>query len=183
MKLEALVKDGMYHIYNRGINSETIFVTDENKRFFLKLIGKYLSGVASVYAYCVMDNHFHLLLKIESEPDIATQSLSNLFNAYAKAFNKVTNRTGSLFEKHFKRIQIQDEKYLLKLVIYIHLNPKHHFNDVYEKFRYSSYLTCISDKQTKIKRNEILELFSGRDNFIFVHKQHNDFLDEKYKLE
>lgn len=86
-------------------------------------------------------------------------------------------------EKHFKRIQIQDEDYLRQLTIYIHLNPKHHFNIDYANFGYSSYLTCISDKQTKVKRNEILELFGDRDNFIFVHKQYNDFLDEEYRLE
>ena len=100
MKLEVLEKDYFYHIYNRGINSETIFLSNDNKLYFLKLFSKYLIGIVDVYAYCLMDNHFHIVIKIVEEEKIVTQSLSNLFNSYAKAFNKQNNRTVSLFEKH-----------------------------------------------------------------------------------
>lgn len=128
MKLETLDKDYTYHIYNRGINGETIFINDENKKYFLNLLDKYLSEKCAVYAYCLMNNHFHLLANIKSDGNDVTQALSNLFNAYAKAFNKANNRTGSLFEKHFKRIRVTDESYLRQLIVYIHLNPKHHFD-------------------------------------------------------
>ena len=128
MKLEILEKDHFYHIYNRGINSENIFISDENKNYFLKLFSKYLTDKVDVYAYCLMDNHFHILIKITDDVKEVTQAFSNLFNAYAKAFNKQNNRTGSLFEKHFKRIKIQDENYLRNIIQYIHLNPKHHLN-------------------------------------------------------
>ena len=110
MKLEILEKDKVYHIYNRGINGETIFNTDENKRYFLKLYLKYLECKVETFAYCLMDNHFHFVFQINNEKEV-TQALSNLFNAYAKAFNKQNNRTGSLFEKHFKRIKIENEEY------------------------------------------------------------------------
>ena len=106
MKLEVLEKDKVYHIYNRGINSEVIFNSDENKRYFLKLYSKYLENKAETFAYCLMYNHFHFIIRIVNENEI-TQALSNLFNSYAKAFNKQNNRTGSLFEKHFKRIKIE----------------------------------------------------------------------------
>ena len=121
MKLEVLEKDKVYHIYNRGINSETIFNSVENKQYFLKLYSKYLENKADTFAYCLMDNHFHFIIRIVNEKEI-TQALSNLFNAYAKAFNKQNNRTGSLFEKHFKRIQIINETYLLNLIQYVHQN-------------------------------------------------------------
>ena len=103
MELEVLEQDKVYHIYNRGINSETIFTSDENKRYFLKPYLKYLENKADTFSYCLMDNHFHFVIRIINESEI-TQALSNLFNAYAKAFNKQNDRTGSLFEKHFKRI-------------------------------------------------------------------------------
>ncbi|TRW22618.1 hypothetical protein FMM05_17215 [Flavobacterium zepuense] len=183
MKLEPLVKEHTYHIYNRGINGETIFKTEENKQYFLRLIDKYLSDKATFYAYCLMDNHFHFLLVVNSDGDIVTQALSNLFNAYAKAFNKATGRTGSLFEKHFKRIRIDDEIYLRQLIVYIHLNPKHHFDMDFTSFKYSSYNTVLSDKETKLNRDEVLELFGDRENFKFVHQQKNDLLEEKFMLE
>ena len=106
MKLEILEKDRYYHIYNRGIDGCDIFLSDNNKSYFLKLVDKYLSSQVTIFAHCLMDNHYHFVIKInENEKDVV-QSLSNLFNAYAKAFNKQNNRTGSLFEKQFKRIII-----------------------------------------------------------------------------
>ena len=87
MKLEVLEKGNVYHIYNRGINGEIIFNTDENKHYFLKLYSKYLENKADTFAFCLMDNHFHFIIRNINEKEI-TQGLSNLFNAYAKAFNK-----------------------------------------------------------------------------------------------
>ena len=182
MKLEVLEKDKVYHIYNRGINSETIFNSVENKQYFLKLYSKYLEIKADTFAYCLMDNHFHFIIRIVNEKEI-TQALSNLFNAYAKAFNKQNNRTGSLFEKHFKRIQIEDETYLTNLIQYVHLNPKHHLDLDYKSFQFSSYQSIISDKPTKLLRNEVIQLFDSKDNFIYCHDFKNEILSEKHMLE
>ncbi|MEZ4788342.1 MAG: hypothetical protein R2790_10850 [Flavobacterium haoranii] len=95
MKLEVLQKDKFYHIYNRGINGCNIFSSNENKLHFLKLVSKYLNGVkVSILAFCLMDNHFHSVIQVIEEEKIVTQAFSNLFNAYAKAYNKQQNRTG-----------------------------------------------------------------------------------------
>ena len=132
MKLEVLEKGCYYHIYNRGINSQNIFLSDENKIYFLKLLSKYLIKRIDIFAYCLMDNHFHLVLKVNEDEKLVTQAFSNFFNAYAKAFNKQNHRTGSLFEKHFKRIKLSDETYLRQLILYVHLNPKHHLDIPFE---------------------------------------------------
>ena len=105
-KLEKLEKDGYYHIYNRGINGEILFRNNENKRYFLKLVAKYLSEKIAILSYCLTDNHYHFTVRIQADEKIATQAFSNLFNAYAKAFNKQEGRTGSLFEKHFCLTQV-----------------------------------------------------------------------------
>ncbi|HEX8017176.1 MAG TPA: hypothetical protein VF465_18225, partial [Flavobacterium sp.] len=93
------------------------------------------------------------------------------------------NRTGNLFEKHFKRIKLKDETYLKQLIVYVHLNPKHHFDLDFKNFKFSSYQTCLSDKETRIERNEILNLFGDLENFIFCHNQKNDLLNEMYTFE
>ncbi|MFP9097621.1 transposase [Flavobacterium sp. RHBU_24] len=183
MKLEPLAKDNMYHIYNRGINGESIFLSDENKRYFLSLLDKYMNESGDVYAYCLMDNHFHLLLSIREEGEVVTQQLSNLFNAYAKAMNKSIGRTGSLFEKHFRRIRIDNEDYLKQVIVYIHLNPKHHFDLDFSTFRYSSYTSFLSEKDTKLKREDVLRLFEDRQNYEYVHYQKNDLINEQLTLE
>ena len=183
MKLEVLEKDGYYHIYNKGINGCLIFENDENKNFFLKQFSKYLSETISIFAFCLMDNHFHLVIRLNDDEKIVTQGFSNFFNSYAKAFNKENGRTGSLFEKHFKRIKLNDEEYLKQLILYVHLNPKHHLDLKFDDYKYSSYQAIILNKETKIEREEVLKLFGGIENFIFSHNHKNDFLSEKHTFE
>lgn len=183
MKLETLEKDCFYHIYNRGNNGDTIFKNDENYFYFLRLLEKYLIKKTSIYAYCLMKNHYHILLKINDDEKI-TQSFSNFFNAYAKAFNKATNRTGSLFEKHFKRIKVNNEDYLKTLVVYIHTNPQHHqFVDSFKNYEHSSYKAIALNKDTFVESKETIELFGSIDNFEHVHMQKSDLLAKKYTLE
>ena len=182
MKLETLKKDCFYHIYNRGNNGDDIFKHDENYQYFLQLLDKYLITGISVFAYCLLKNHYHLLIRIEEEH--VTQRLSNLFNAYAKAFNKATARTGSLFEKHFKRIKLHDEAYLRNLIIYIHANPQHHrIIDDFRNYNFSSYQIILSTSKTTVKRKEVIELFKDVENFEDAHMQKNQYLTQKYNLE
>ncbi len=183
MKIEILERDSYYHIYNRGINSTSIFFNDENKSFFLKQLSKYLTDKISIFAYCLMDNHFHLIIKLNDDEKIVTQAFSNFFNSYVKAVNKQNDRTGSLFEKHFKRIKLNDENYLKQLILYVHLNPKHHLDVNFKEYKFSSYQSFISTKETKIDRDEVLRLFGGLENFVFCHSQKNDLLTEKHTFE
>ena len=183
MRLEVLEKDGYYHIYNRGINGCLIFENDENKIYFLKQLSRYLDGKISIFAYCLMGNHFHLVIRLEEEEKIVTQAFSNFFNSYAKAFNKQTERTGSLFEKHFKRIRLKGDDYLKQLILYVHLNPKYHLDLKFQEYKYSSYQAFISNKETKIEKEEVLKLFGGIENFKKKQKQRNDFLTEKHTFE
>jgi REP element-mobilizing transposase RayT len=183
MKLETLEKDRYYHIYNKGINGTNIFSNNENKRYFLQRFSDFLNNQISIYAYCLMDNHFHFVIKLNVAPELATQSFSNFLNAYAKAYNKQEDRTGSLFEKHFKRIRLDSELYLKNLILYVHLNPKYHLNFDYWEYPFSSYASFLSDKETKLARHEVLDLFGGRENFVYCHNDKNDFLIEKYTFE
>ena len=184
MKLEVLEKDKVYHIYNRGINSEAIFNSDENKRYFLKLYSKYLENKSDSFAYCLMDNHFHFIIRIVNEKEI-TQALSNLFNSYAKAFNKQNNRTGSLFETTFERKLVVSENYFQQLIFYIHNNPvKHGFVDKMNLYPWSSFESVTSDKPTMIKRSEVLTIFGDKEGFLEYHSHQqntnaiNDFIIE-----
>ncbi len=192
--MEPFVPGKYYHIYNRGNNGEDLFRVSDNYQHFLRLYEKYVHPVADTFAWVLMKNHFHLLVRIKDlrgETDLpgfknlaglkekfkrnhpqASQHFSNLFNAYCKAFNKKYGRTGSLFEKPFHRIPVDSEKYFRQLVIYIHTNPVHHgFTDNYKDYPWSSYGTILSLKPTKLRRNEVIGWFDDKANFVAAHEQ------------
>jgi len=174
-----------YHIYNRGNNRENIFFEKRNYRHFLELYTKYIVPIADTYVYCLLHNHFHSLVRIKTVEEQETlrvsetlrvlkpsQQFGNLFNAYAKAINKAYNRTGSLFQNPFGRIEVDFDAYFTWLVIYIHQNPqKHGFVDDFRAWPHSSYQTLLSTKPTRLKRDDVLAWFDGVDNFVALHQQ------------
>jgi putative transposase len=176
--IEPLEHGKYYHIYNRGINSGILFKENSNYEYFLKLYDLHIDPMAETYAWCLMKNHFHFLIRIKDMEEIKTenkiqssQSFSNLCNAYTKAFNKKYNRHGALFERPFRRKQIEEENYFRNLVAYIHNNPVHH--NICEhplNYPWSSYITCLSDKPTKLKRKEVIEIFDDIENFKYIHQ-------------
>lgn len=123
MLIDNIEEGFFYHIYNRGNNGGNIFFDKENYAYFLKLLEKYIVPVADVYCYCLMKNHYHLLVRIKEMDEInkaelkyktiekpslvnASKQFSHLFNAYAQAINRRYSRSGSLFEKPFERKEL-----------------------------------------------------------------------------
>jgi len=161
-----------YHIYNKAVRNDQLFFSDENYRFFLRKFHQYTVGIASVYSYCLLENHFHFLIRIEDDVDSSTviEGMRRFFISYSKALKNYVDRKGTLFERHLKRVKIESEEQLLWTIYYIHRNPTHHFiTENYERYRWSSYPTILSTKETNLKREEVLSLFSGEDNFVEFH--------------
>ncbi len=118
-----------YHIYNRGNNRENLFIQQRDYIRFIDLYARHIEPVAQTFAYCLMRNHFHLLVRIRDESDEQrepSRCFSNLFNAYARTFNRTYQRTGALFQRPFGRIEVADDRYFVTLVIYVHHNPQKH---------------------------------------------------------
>ncbi|MEO4006687.1 hypothetical protein [Flavobacterium sp. CAU 1735] len=141
-----------YHIYNRGINSCTLFRKYENYEYFLKLYADYINPIAETFAWCLMPNHFHFIVRIKNTPlkqATPSQVFSNFFNAYTKAYNKSQNRHGALFERPFKRKEIHTVDYFLDSIVYVHNNPIHHnLCEHPATYLWSSYKTILSAKKT-----------------------------------
>lgn len=179
-KPEPLLHGLFYHIYNRGINGCDIFRENNNYDYFLKLYDHHISPIADTYAWVLMRNHFHLLVKIRPLSNLTgltkekppSKYFSNFFNAYAKAFNKRYDRHGSLFERPFSRKGIHNIEYLRNVVLYIHDNPVHHlFCKNKLDYPWSSYLTCISIRPTRLKRDEVIGWFDDTANLKTRHNQ------------
>ena len=145
-----------YHLYNRGNNRGSLFTEERNYYYFLDLIRKYLHPIIDLYAYCLLPNHFHLLIKVKDLEDIKSGSnsalnlsipLSSFFGTYTKGFNKRNGRTGKLFEGRFKRNLILSDQQLFQTIKYIHHNPQNH--GLVKDFRhwpYSSYWNYVNRK-------------------------------------
>lgn len=138
----------VYHVYTHSNGKDLIFRETENYRYFLDKLLKYIIPIAKIYAYCLMPNHFHLLLRFKNLDSILDEDqhkylmkqFSNLLNGYAKAYNKKYNRKGALFLDYLKRKRVDEEKYLIKLFHYIHNNPVHHgFVSKADQWEHSSY--------------------------------------------
>jgi len=103
---------------------------------------------------------------------------AHLFNAYSRHLQKRTGRTGNLFERPFKRKMVDAEDYLKRVVLYIHNNPVHHgFCDHSLEYPWSSYIDSMSEKPTKLKCDEIINLFGDKENFEYQHKQKIDIAE------
>ena len=178
-----------YHIYSRGNNGENLFFEERNYPYFLRLYGEHIHPIAETYAYCLLKNHFHVLVRLRGEEEVAglavqaavrrrpSQSFSNLLNAYTRSVNQRYGRTGSLFERPFGRKLVTSDGYLSRLVIYIHRNPqKHRFVADFREWLYSSYhsLLAPAERPTRLPRQEVLAWFGGPAGFVELHQQGGD---------
>lgn len=189
---EPLAFGCYYHIYNRGNNSAPIFFETENYYHFLRLYAKYIHPIADTYAWCLLKNHFHFLIKVKEVNEIdvtkftyskhdkpklidASRQFSHLFNAYTQSINKRYQRTGSLFESRFERKLVDSERYFNNLVYYIHHNPVHHgLTKSPLLYPWSSYGTIISDQPTLLNRQAVLEAYGSKAAFVAYHEQEQD---------
>jgi hypothetical protein len=104
--------------------------------------------------------------------DFISEQFRRLFLSYSKSINKQSGRKGSLFDKNFKRKEIDHQQYLINTIIYIHRNPQHHgFTDDFANFRWSSYNRIIEEKVTKLHKSEVLQWFDNQENYRYAHTQ------------
>jgi REP element-mobilizing transposase RayT len=178
-----------YHIYKHANGSENLFREEENYRFFLQQFQKHLLGVVDPYAYCLMPNHFHFLVRIKGSSELknlpgfqnlegleaedyqkkVSKCFSNCFNSYTKSFNKKYDRMGSLFNKNFKRKPIESIEQWQETFLYIHLNPiKHRFSTQIEDWKWSSWHAYKHlDSQSSSARSEAITYFDNLENLLY----------------
>jgi putative transposase len=203
-KYPMLHPSHFYHLYNHANGSENLFREEKNYPFFLEKARKYLTPYMNVYAYSLMPNHFHLLIRIKEEKQLyhllsksngfkkmsetnqiqymynkISKSLSNLFSSYTQSYNRTYQRRGSLFMPNFKTNDIEDDLAFYAIIHYIHANPVHHgFVKDIRDWKHSSFLSLYSDKPTKLDRDYVLTIFGSKQAFLNFHAKP---IDRKYK--
>lgn len=184
---KTYASDAYYHIYNRGVEKRKIFQDDEDYRVFLSLLKRYLDsqvskdpsgreydrlyGRVELLAYCLMPNHFHLLIYVHDAEGM-TRLLRGVATSYTGYFNKKYKRIGPLFQDRYKTSHILADSYLTHISRYIHRNPK-----TWRHWKYSSLPYYLDDRQADwLLPDKIMALFANR-------KEYGEFLDdyEDYK--
>ncbi len=115
-------RGALHHVIVRGIARRKIFYDDTDRKRFLDRLGAIVSSCdLACFAWALIPNHFHLLIKTGTVP--LSSAMRRLLTGYAVSFNKRHRRWGHLFQNRYKSILCQEEAYLLELTRYIHLNP------------------------------------------------------------
>lgn len=185
-----------YHVYNRGVAKQRIYRDKEDYKKFIGLLKFYLTPISlqgptlqvkvapskalknhaedvSLHSYCLMPNHFHLLL-YQEKIDSMNFFMRSLATKYAMYFNRRYKRPGPLFESNYKAVRVETDNQLIYLSKYIHCNPV----EIqpagmdpagYKYSSYGNYLRLFS--QEWVKTEKILEFFKGKSYQDFVEKE------------
>jgi len=191
------VADSYYHVYARGASQADIFRENSDKEYFLYLLSRHLSlkpvtnkqdytyphlrGALELLCYCLMDNHFHMLL-YQKEQQALSAMMKSVMVAYSAYFNRKYRRSGPLFENRFKASVINKDPYLLHVSRYIHLNPRS-----WKLYPYSSLIHISKSSEPEwLQTEKILEQHASRQAYVaFVtdYEEHKQMLDElKHEL-
>jgi putative transposase len=145
-----------YHLYNRGNNHQLIFFERENYLYFLRLLRHHLANdTLDIIAYCLMPNHYHLLVHLKINN--LSSSMQSFGLAYTKAMNQRYERSGSLFQGRFQAIHVDNDVYLSNLSRYIHLNPvKAGLVGKAEEWEFSSYPEYVGLRGGTLPKREVI---------------------------
>ena len=180
--IESLEAGKIYHLYNRGINGENIFKEKRNYYYFLDKYKEYCSDILETYAYSLLKNHFHFIVKIKEAAIVprkdgkgkielkGSKQLSHFFNSYAQSYNKAYKRHGKLLEEPFKRKLISNDAYFTSLIYYIHFNPQHHqFVNDFREWEFTSWHGIMNNISGFIAREKVIEWFGSKEQFEEAH--------------
>lgn len=165
-------ESGIYHIILRGINRQQIFEDEEDNFRFLETLSKYKQQCGyEIYAYCLMGNHIHILIK-EGKENL-TLILKRIAGSYVYWYNWKYRRSGHLFQDRFKSEPVEDDAYFLTVIRYIHQNPvKAGISKSVDGYKFSSYNEYI--KTPVIVDTEFCLGIIDSEQFIEFNNEYND---------
>ncbi len=183
-------ESGYYHIMVRGNNKERVFEKAQDKEKVIEILQKIKDENAIIiYAYCLMDNHIHIVLKDKKNEIGMTMRRFGVF--YSRYYNKENKRVGHVFQERYKSEAIEDESYLMAVIRYVHKNPvKAKIVKQLDEYVWSSYSEYINDSKELVSIEDILGINvqaykKGLKDFIEFHKEDDNrvFLEDREEQE
>jgi REP element-mobilizing transposase RayT len=184
--LRVNFKNAWHHVMNRGAAFKNIFLSDMHREKFLTLIGEITDRYqVEIHAYCLMKNHYHLL--VNTPRGNLSEAIGYLNSVYAEFFNRTQKTDGPLFRGRFKSTVIDYDDYLLRVSRYIHLNPvRAKLVEKAEEYKWSSYSAYLnlSEKKPWLLTEKVLSFLDNKDyveQYKKVINEKDDVLDQHYK--
>lgn len=197
--IKQYVENGYYHIYNRGVDKRTIFQTDDDYFVFMRFLKEYLLPLGhpqldllsdinprrapincfediDLIAYCLMPNHFHLLVKQKTKKGLE-KFMRALATNYVMYFNRKYKRIGPLFQGRYKAALIDEDSYFTYISGYIHANPVELITrdgplQKLEDYSFSSYPMYLGERNYEwVKPDDILSIFTNDSTKMSSYKQ------------
>jgi REP-associated tyrosine transposase len=172
----------LYHVIVRGNQRQKTFTSDSDYQAYLERLAKYRRQFGyTIYAYCLMSNHVHLLVQSSATP--LAKFMQGLQQSFTQYFNRRHKKSGHLFEGRYKAIVCQEDPYLLELIRYIHLNPvRAGIVNAAEKYEYSGHHAYVRSKATEIiEPARVLRMLGGSRGYQkFVQEGLKDGHKEEY---
>jgi len=192
------IAETFYHVYARGASKQKIFIESSDYYYFLGLFQRYLSlkpklsktgiiyphyrGSVEILCYCLMSNHFHLVI-YQKDQGVMKKLMHSIMTSYSRYFNIKYKRSGPLFETQYKASRIDKDNYLTHISRYIHLNPH-----LWRNYRYSSLKYYLGDKSPDwLQTEKVTELFDGVGDdylkFVSDYQENKQMIDQlKHEL-
>ena len=187
-----------YHVFNRTNNKEPLFLSDDNRHFFLKKFQDIVGIYTDTLCWNLLLNHFHFFVKIKTIEEITRalkqiqqfksmsekrflnneitfntliqNSFRRFFQSYALAYNKQHGRSGNLFHRPFRRVIVTNSSYYTAVIVYIHTNAwKHGLCDDFRDYKWSSYQTLLDEASGNSEHQEVIKWFGGQEAFARDH--------------
>ena len=170
-------KSNVYHVIIRGNDKQNLFYDNQDRYVFLDRLKQSKEKFEfKIYSYCLMNNHVHMVIKIQKE--FLSKMMNVLENRYAQYLNKKLNRTGHLYENRFYSKEIENQEYFKKCCKYIHRNPEKANIEKTERYMWSSFREYLLEKDNIIDRNTLLHYYDGNlENLVNDTLKNNDIDD------
>lgn len=167
----ALSESGYYHVIQRGAGKQLIFEDDSDRTSLLETVHDRLGDrEASLLAYCLMDNHVHLL--VDDPEDGLSSAFQSSWTAYARRYNTKSGRVGPVFQGRFTSIPVESDEQLLLTTRYIHENPMRAGICATEAYPWSSYRAYLCDGNSEyVSRETLLGMFGSVSAFERFHRE------------
>jgi len=178
--LRSYSNSKIYHIILKGIDNQDIFYEDQDRRVFLKKLALTKKEYDNkIYAYCLMDNHIHLVIRIEKE--FLSKAIQSLMIRYVQYFNRKYKRIGTLVQSRFKSRNVENQRYFLEVCRYVHRNPENAGMAKTENYQWSSYQEYLG-KAKIIDKNVLLHYLDNDINEFIKYTAKNDVYENLNEL-